>query len=375
MDLNRQDCLKKTFAEDLRIKRQSELDGVIVGYWSYYENQCLNNQRFLRSDFGTNENCLKKYNELYARGREEKIHFLSLDLIDDFSKVDLFVFSDVPKKNSLLAKKAYAQNKPMFLILEESAVVYPRNWDLKNHEPFEKILTWDDRFVDNKKYFKFNHYFIATRTVPRNIDEKKKLCVTIAANKKSAHPLELYSERERAIRWFEKYHPEDFDLYGFGWDERAFPMDIPLIRLLNGRKMKFLRKYLAPKYPSWRGTVKKKSDILGRYWFSICYENARDITGYILEKIFDCFFCGTVPVYRGADNIGDYIPKECYLDQRDFKNYDELYDVMKRMSREEYLSYLDNIEAFLNSEAAGIFSSEYFVGLVLTEIRKSLNKG
>jgi hypothetical protein len=36
--------------------------------------------------------------------------------------------------------------------------------------------------------------------------------------KKINHPLELYSKRVEAIKWFEKNHPEDFDFYGIGWD-------------------------------------------------------------------------------------------------------------------------------------------------------------
>jgi alpha(1,3/1,4) fucosyltransferase len=43
---------------------------------------------------------------------------------------------------------------------------------------------------------------------------KNKLCSMIIENKFNFHPLELYTERVKAIRWFEKNHPEDFDLHG-----------------------------------------------------------------------------------------------------------------------------------------------------------------
>jgi len=52
----------------------------------------------------------------------------------------------------------------------------------------------------------------------------------IAGNKRSSHPLELYSERLRAIEWFEKEHPADFDLYGIGWNQNYFS---GLFQLLN----------------------------------------------------------------------------------------------------------------------------------------------
>ena len=42
----------------------------------------------------------------------------------------------------------------------------------------------------------------------------------IASNKTVPHssPLLLYSERIRTIRWLEKHAPQDFDLFGLGWD-------------------------------------------------------------------------------------------------------------------------------------------------------------
>ena len=48
--------------------------------------------------------------------------------------------------------------------------------------------------------------------------------------------------------------------------------------------------------------------------FAICYENARDIPGYITEKIFDCFFAGCVPIYwGGAPNVTDHIPANTFI--------------------------------------------------------------
>ena len=36
------------------------------------------------------------------------------------------------------------------------------------------------------------------------------------------------------------------------------------------------------------------------------------VKGYITEKIFDSFFAGVVPIYWGAENITDYVPKSLY---------------------------------------------------------------
>ena len=123
---------------------------------------------------------------------------------------------------------------------------------------------------------------------------------------------------------------------------------------------------LKPNFPSYRGKVDSKKETLKKYRFAICYENARDIPGYITEKIFDCFFSACVPVYWGANNIQEYIPKECFIDKRDFATYEELYVFMKNMSDKEYLNYLKNIENFLNSSKSYQFSSEFFVNQIIS---------
>ena len=189
----------------------------------------------------------------------------------------------------------------------------------------------------------------------------------IAGYKASRQAQELYGERVAAIRWFERHHPEDFDLYGIGWDEMRIS-GIPLVSRLN--RVGWLKQLLAPKFPSWRGQVVRKRDVMGRYRFAICYENVKDVPGYITEKIFDAFFAGSVPVYRGADNITDHIPAECFIDVRLFPDYTALYDHMNFMSNERYLGYLTNIEAFLQSPQAYPFSCDYFANTILTEFSR-----
>jgi hypothetical protein len=39
--------------------------------------------------------------------------------------------------------------------------------------------------------------------------------------------------------------------------------------------------------------------------FSVTIENSKYET-YWTEKILDCFACGTIPIYHGASDIGDY---------------------------------------------------------------------
>lgn len=260
-------------------------------------------------------------------------------------------------------------NEKSYLLAIESPHVDIKSFNISYHKYFKKIFTWDDRLIDNKKYFKVNYAF----RIPSHIQKKfenKKLCTTIASNKKSNHKNELYTKRVELIRWFEKNHLESFDLYGVGWDQRNFGSTF-IGKVLN--RITPLRKLFFKPFPSYKGTVDSKIDTFSQYKFAICYENIKDQPGYITEKIFDAFFAGCVPVYWGASNIDKYIPSECYIDKRKFRTYEKLYSYMINMKKDQYMQYLNSIENFLNSSKADPFRAETFATIIVNEIVKDLN--
>jgi hypothetical protein len=252
-----------------------------------------------------------------------------------------------------------------YLLLLECAVIRPDNWDLARHRGFDRIFTWHDGLVDGKKYFKINFPCVLERAPAADRSPRDKLCVVIAGNKfVRPHPLELYSRRIEAIRWFEKNRPEDFDLYGVGWDAPLTSKTIARALLYGRPGYVFARRF-----PSYRGTVPDKLAVLSRYKFSICFENARDIPGYITEKILDCFRAGCVPVYWGAPNVADHVPPRAFVDFRNFKSHEELHRYLKGMPETEYRGYREAIDGFLSGERAQRFGIESFVGQLLDVIR------
>lgn len=278
---------------------------------------------------------------------------------------DILIFFDYPDNF-----EKYPQNKKKFLIVTECELIKPENWKPQHHNQFNKIFTWNDNFIDNKKYFKLNFSNKISTTNPEN-EKRKSFCCLIAGNKSVSHPNELYSKRVETIRWFEKNAASDFDLFGIGWDLYQFRGPL-LIRALN--RVQFLRKLLAPQYSSYKGRVQSKLKTLSEYQFSICFENAQNIPGYITEKVFDAFFAGCIPVYWGAPNVTDWIPSDCFIDFRKFKNYEELYSFMKSLSIEEITNYQKNILNYLNSEKVKPYTAEYFAKTLTTEIIKTLSE-
>lgn len=277
---------------------------------------------------------------------------------------DAILFMDFPTfKNEYFRQLINNKFKNLYLLIFESELIRPDNWSTENHKYFKKIFTWNDDFIDNKKYFKINFSSKILTDLNFDINKKTKLCTMIIGHKFKSHPLELYTERIKAIRWFEQNHPEDFDLYGIGWDKYYFK---GAFSRLN--RFEALGKLLKPKYPSYKGAVKSKREMLQKYKFVICYENARDIPGYITEKIFDCFFAGCVPVYWGAPNVTEHIPEDTFIDKRNFNIYDELYKYLKDMPEKEYIGYLNAIKNFVQSDKIYSFSAECFADTLINEI-------
>lgn len=265
------------------------------------------------------------------------------------------------------------KSKRNILFLWESNVISPQLYKTDLYVQFDKIFTFCDELVDGIKFFKMNYAYEIPSNINKDISQKQKLCTLIAGNKNINHELELYSKRKEAIRWFEANHLDKFDLYGRGWQEYVISNQL-LSRI--SRRIPFVKQTLkvicAKPFPSYHGELDDKIPILETYKFAICYENARDIPGYITEKIFHCFFAGCVPIYWGANNITDYIPKNCFIDKRKFETYDELYQYISNITDAEYLNYLTNIEMYLNSEQIQQFSAQNFANTVIKEV---LNEG
>ena len=308
---------------------------------------------------------LKQMWEMRERGAENGIDFLTSDQLA-IDKADAFLFVDMPELDSPYFSKAIATNKPTYLLAWESSMINPRNSEPRFHDAFRKVFTYDDTLLDGERYIKVPYCFEFPEAIPKRPYDQRKLCCLIVGNKISGHPLELYSSRLETIAWFEANHPDEFDLYGQGWN-KFLPSKNLWQKIVNNVPM--LSKYLSPKRLAYRGEVDDKLAIYQEYLFAICYENARDLPGYISEKIFDCFFGGCVPIYWGAPNITSYIPETCFIDRRKFGTHAELYEYLRAMKMKTYLGYLSAIEDFLKRNHSGIFSVDYFARTIVGHIQ------
>lgn len=332
-----------------------------LGFYNYYDY--LNNNRMFNPEIQApiGDDLLYPTHYLAKVAREKGILVSTIDT-EPLDSYDAIVFFDYPgEDNKYFAKLIEMKFENLYLFLLENESIKPDNWKNENYRYFKKVFSWRDDIIDNKKIYKF---FLPNK-IPDNISfdiaQKTKFCCMIAGNKKNDHPLELYSERIRAIQWFEKNRPSYFDLYGKDWNP-----SVPTYLIHFESIIQLVNKNLFPRYTSYLGEVTKKRPILQQYKFSICYENVRDVPGYITEKIFDCFFAGSIPIYLGASNVTDYIPENTFIDKRKFSDYSELFDYLKQLSDDEYLKYLHAIENYIKSDKIFPFSAEFFSQIVFS---------
>lgn len=199
--------------------------------------------------------------------------------------------------------------------------------------------------------------------------EQRKFLVMINGNKlPGLYFQELYTERLRAVEFFGR--TGEIDLYGVGWDVPPFRVG-PRMWLPNvvRRVQRKLLAYWLRLRPdplllaarrAYCGTAKSKLETLGQYNFAVCFENMI-LPGWITEKIFDCFFAGTVPVYWGAPDIETHVPKDCFIDMRQFSGYPELRDHLKALSPKEIRRYKENARDYLKSPQFHPSSTDAFV--------------
>jgi len=234
---------------------------------------------------------------------------------------------------------------------------------------FTKVFTWNSALFDLSNVVKVLPPHQIRHDHYPSFDERDIFASVINANKNFKIRLfsDLYNERINTIRWYEKNAPQKFALYGRGWDRP--PPAYDLIGKIRRSIPSMRYKLFGYKcFPSYKGIIADKGEVLLRSKFSYCYENNRDIPNYITEKIIDSFVYGCVPIYWGADNVLEYIPENCFIDRRKFKATKDVHDFLLSISQEQFSQYQSNIANFLKSENAQRFSFESFVSTVVSAI-------
>jgi hypothetical protein len=205
------------------------------------------------------------------------------------------------------------------------------------------LFTFESKLMSFPNTFKINISNAKKGIHPKSNNKQRKELVMIQSNKKSRHRLELYSLRTKIIAFLGNRRDIGFDLFGYGFSSDT---------------------------PNYIGNTPDKYQTLCEYKFSFAFENSRGFEGYISEKIFDCFYTLTIPIYRveTSTRINSFpIPLNTFIDIESYESFDSLIEDLKSITQVEYEKYIHNIKEFINSNEYVKFTSDYNAKFFLTK--------
>jgi len=258
---------------------------------------------------------------------------------------------------------------PAYVLLFETPHIRPLNANRNVLRRYRKVFTWRPDWIDGQQFLPMAFPNVFQIPQADGLAQRPRMVCMIAGNKACTRHdgRELYSERVKTIRWFEQNRPADFELFGPGWARPAKSKNL-LRQVGNAARKVGNQLWGRTEFPSWRGKVAAKRDVLLTTRFAICYENVKDFPGYITEKIFDCFFAGCVPVYWGPSDVTSVVPPACFIDRRHFATHEALYQALSAMDDAAYRACQTAMAEFLQSPAAQPYTAAYFARSVSADI-------
>ena len=283
---------------------------------------------------------------------------------------DLNAGRDVAFEFHLNAQRELPARTPCYAFLYEDALVRPLNAELAQLRRYRKVFSWNEDLIDGQHILPLDYPNDLTLRDWPGWNDRPLFAVLIASNKALRHPdpRALHGKRVEVIRHFEAHAPELFSLYGHGWD--IPPVQPGAWGRIQKRLNEWRRRWqpAAKPFPSYRGKIGKKAEVLARARFCICYENSRGSPGYVTEKIFDCFTSGCVPVYIGALHAQEAIPASIFIDGDRFASPAELLAHLCSIDEARFAAYQRAMREFLLSPASARFSNAHFCECIVTTI-------
>ena len=175
---------------------------------------------------------------------------------------------------------------------------------INREEDFDLIFTWDENLLkrDPNKYIFFTTEVATIELENHKMHDKSKLVSMFVSSKEKfdGHKLRHTIAKE----WIPKMGFSDkIEIFGPGVDN----------------------------------PIRLKSDGCKDFMFMIATENMKE-KNYFSEKILDCFITGTIPIYWGAPNIGDFFDARGIIT---FDTESELKEILQNLTKEKYNSMLE----------------------------------
>lgn len=214
----------------------------------------------------------------------------------------------------------------------EPYIIKPKNWDMKVISQYDTFISCNRRFCEKRGIIgksritlgNFAGNFESDLEVFRPYDEKiKGLCMM----NKTYH-----TGREGDIVFLRKELLE------------KLPVEPYLVKHLYSHTRwggSCYQGQCRPYDPWGISSIEK----VNTYRFCVCFENTYHPLwswGYMTERLFRCFRAKTVPIYIGCYNIEEYVPKELFIDFRDFyRDYNRLAEYLITFPKKKYIEMVE----------------------------------
>lgn len=271
---------------------------------------------------------------------------------------------------------AAAPGTPCYAYLYEDPLVRPLNADRAQLARYCQLWAWDETLIDGRHVHELEYpNDLRLRNVPGWAD-RDLFCVLLASNKalRRPDPRALHGQRLAVIDGLQTLLPQGFHLYGRGW---GIPAVQPgawgrIAKRWHEWRYRAAPASSRPPFPSWRGAVQHKAQVLDRARFAICYENSRGNPGYITEKIFDCMTSGCVPVYIGTTHAKAPVPADCYIDGDALREPAALLAALQAVDADRFAAYQRAMRRFLASAQAQRYSNAHWCSTLVAGITTDL---
>jgi hypothetical protein len=222
----------------------------------------------------------------------------------------------------------------------EACNVVPQNYNHDIFSKYKKIYTWNSKVYNDLKtdidivkvngFPLFDNHYNLDSFIP--IEEKQGLCL-------------ICRHRETDIEW--DISPTRLEMMM----RINYPIKHCYGKVAYGGDM--YKGLIGNDRTEQSPSSLEKLKLLNKYKFNLCFENCYHHCwswDYITEKITDCFKAKTIPIYWGCYNIEDHIPKELFIDFREWINdISGLSNYLLKFDNKQYKNMIENAYDFVNS--------------------------
>jgi hypothetical protein len=369
---NRKLALKAMFAQAVQgFVTKDRMKISVIPPWPSLENNALFENRWVKqSAHSPNTHWMDWMAEVYAKARQLNILLATSDVLPP-EKADVLIYMSPPlRPKEILEQKQKCPSLTTIFVTYETAIGARYLFNPKNHVGYDAVITYDRKLVDDNRYFYLAPRAFYRHRITEGLPyEQRQVACLVGTNRKMRYrtglltmrkgwrfswrdwldyvfcPGQLITYRSDIGNACARYAPGGFDIFGEGWE--LLPEAGPIFR---GIPTESTLKYI------------------GNYRYYFAFENHASDRGLISERIWDALWGDAVPVYLGHPRIDEFIPRECFIDARKFKDPHEMLDWLHHAPEKTWSQYRDAGRAFISSRAIERFLPESFAEQFLNRV-------